>query len=127
MTPPAAAPAAQAAQQSPAARYSAPPQSATAPSPQPRAVQPPYQAGLPVGSEPLTVGQYIGMFLLLMIPLVNIVLLFVWAFGSGVNLNRKNYARASLIFGIISFIIFSLLALAGGIIAEIFSDMMYSL
>ncbi|NLZ27351.1 MAG: hypothetical protein GX887_00120, partial [Firmicutes bacterium] len=49
------------------------------------------------GKEPLGVGQYIGMFLLMCVPLLNIIMLFVWSFGSPVNPNRKNFARASLI------------------------------
>ena len=53
-------------------------------------------------SEPLRTGQYIGMFLLMAIPIANIVLLFVWAFGSDVNLNRRNYARAILLLMAIS-------------------------
>ena len=60
-----------------------------------------HQASPERGCEPLTVIQYIVIFLLLMIPLVNVVLLLVWAFGSSVNPNKKNLARASLIMGII--------------------------
>lgn len=47
------------------------------------------------GSDPLRVGQYIGMLLLLCVPLLNIILLFVWSFGGSVNLNKKNFARTS--------------------------------
>ena len=35
--------------------------------------------------------------LILMIPLVNIVMTFVWAFGSNTNPNKANYFKASLI------------------------------
>ncbi|QGQ99910.1 hypothetical protein EHS13_00800 [Paenibacillus psychroresistens] len=45
----------------------------------------------------MSVKSWVGTTLLLMIPLVNIILLFVWAFGEGVNLNKQNYAKASLI------------------------------
>jgi hypothetical protein len=34
---------------------------------------------------------------LCMLPLVNLVLLFVWAFSDNTNPNKRNYARASLI------------------------------
>jgi hypothetical protein len=34
--------------------------------------------------------------IVLIIPIVGIVLYFVWAFG-GTNLNRRNYCRASLL------------------------------
>ena len=60
------------------------------------AQQPPVYSGQR-GSEPLRVGQYIGMFLLMCVPILSVVLLFVWSFGSSVNLNKKNFARAMLI------------------------------
>ena len=37
------------------------------------------------------------MLLLSMIPLVNIILLFVWSFSSQTNKSKKSYARAVLI------------------------------
>jgi len=43
--------------------------------------------------------------LLMSIPCVGTILLFVWAFGSGVNENKKNYCRAALIFAVIIFVI----------------------
>ena len=39
--------------------------------------------------------------ILLAIPLVNIIMLFVWAFDGSTNPNKKNYARASLLIGAI--------------------------
>lgn len=81
--------------------------------PQPYPSQSLHEARMQYERGPLSVGQYIGMFLLLAIPIVNIILLFVWSFGSTVNLNRKNFARASLILSII-FVIFWLIA--GGLI-----------
>ncbi len=47
--------------------------------------------------QPLNVGQFVGVMLLSGIPLVGLILMFVWAFGSDVNTNKKNYARAFLI------------------------------
>jgi uncharacterized membrane protein len=67
--------------------------------------------------QPLGVGSYIGMFLLMAIPLVNIILLIVWAVSSDVNKNKKNFAIASIILGIIMTIIGFLLS--GVIIALI--------
>lgn len=51
---------------------------------------------------PLTVGQYIGMFILSSLPLIGFILLLVWAFSGDTNTNKKNYARAILIIGIIA-------------------------
>lgn len=44
-----------------------------------------------------TVGEYIGTFLLMCLPIVNIVMLFVWAFSSSTKRAIKNFARAQLI------------------------------
>lgn len=60
-------------------------------------------------TAPMTMGQYLVMFLILMIPIVNIIMPFVWAFGD-TNVNKKNLARAMLIMmaiGIIFAILFS--------------------
>lgn len=51
---------------------------------------------------PLKVGQYIGMFILSSLPLIGFILLLVWAFSGDTNTNKKNYARAILIIGIIA-------------------------
>lgn len=66
--------------------------------------QPPAYSGQP-GSEPLRVGQYIGMLLLMCVPILSIILLFAWSFGGSVNLNKKNFARAMLILGAIGIIL----------------------
>ena len=47
--------------------------------------------------EHMTVGNWVGTFLLMLIPIVNIVLMFVWAFGSNVNRSKKTYFQAQLI------------------------------
>ncbi|HZJ83576.1 MAG TPA: hypothetical protein VFD57_07185 [Clostridia bacterium] len=56
---------------------------------------PPQQKRL--GVPPLSVGQYLGMMVVMAIPLVNLIMLFVWGFGSNENPNRKNFAKAYLI------------------------------
>jgi len=56
---------------------------------------------------PLSVGNYLVMFLLMGIPFANMIVLFIWAFGNGVNQNRKNYARAMLILWLIAVVIFT--------------------
>ena len=66
--------------------------------------QPPAYSQKP-DSDPLRVGQYIGMLLLMCVPILNIILLFMWSFGGSVNLNKKNFARASLILGAIGLIL----------------------
>jgi hypothetical protein len=53
----------------------------------------------PPGSKyaPLSTGEFMLITLLLCIPLVNIILLFIWAFSNNVNINKRNYSRAALI------------------------------
>ncbi len=79
----------------------APPAQTAPPRPQNYAPAQPPAYSEQLGSEPLSVGQYIGMFLLLCVPLLNIILLFVWSLGGSVNRNKKNFARAALIMGAI--------------------------
>lgn len=48
--------------------------------------------------EPITVGGYLIMFLVLCIPIVNLVVLLLWAFGKNGNVNRRNFSRAALVY-----------------------------
>lgn len=90
--------------------YTAPPYAAPE-QPPVRPAAPAYVPQQPVSyaaqqaNPPLTVGQYLGMYLLMCVPILNIVLLFMWAFGGSVNLNKKNYARAVLILFAVSVVI----------------------
>ena len=52
----------------------------------------------------LSTVEWLGTLFVLIIPIVGIVLYFVWAFGSG-NLNRRNYCRASLLLMAISLLV----------------------
>jgi len=53
--------------------------------------------------EPVSLGEWITSLLILMIPCVNIVMIFVWAFGSGTKKSKSNYFKASLIMSAIFF------------------------
>jgi len=55
-------------------------------------------------------GEWIGTFLLLMIPIVNIILLFVWAFGSNTKLSKANFAKASLFLSAICIVLYLIIA-----------------
>jgi len=68
----------------------------------------PGPAAAPPGPNPrqryavMQTTDWMVVLLLVMLPFVGIVMLFIWAFSDG-NLNRRNYARAQLIFvGILS-------------------------
>ncbi len=49
---------------------------------------------------PLSVGEWMLTILIMLIPCVNIIMMFVWAFGSG-NKGRANYFKASLLWAAI--------------------------
>ncbi|MFC2508598.1 MAG: hypothetical protein ACFNYD_07425 [Bacteroides sp.] len=48
-------------------------------------------------NRPMSVADWVGSILLLLIPIANIVLLFVWAFGGNAPLSKRNWARAHLL------------------------------
>jgi len=64
-----------------------------------------------VREDPLTVVEWMISLIILMIPVVNIIMTFVWAFGSG-NITRKNFCRASLIMALLGTVIAIIIALA---------------
>jgi len=70
--------------------------------------------------KPLSVGNYIVMFILCAIPIVGFICLLVWAFGSGTNMNKKNYARAALILSLIVVAIWIVIFIVGGAAAGSF-------
>ncbi len=61
--------------------------------------------------EPLSVGAFIGIAFLMMIPIVNLILLIVWACGGATNPNTRNYARASLIMMVVYIILLVILGM----------------
>ncbi len=65
----------------------------------------------------VTIGDWIITFILMAIPLVNIIMLCVWAFGSNTSVSKANWAKASLIFMVIGFIF---MILMWGSIAAVF-------
>lgn len=48
------------------------------------------------------VGQYLGTFILMSIPVLNLILILAWSFSKSVNPNKRNYARAILVLCIIA-------------------------
>jgi hypothetical protein len=56
----------------------------------------------------ISLGDWIITFILLAIPLVNIIMLFVWGFSSSTNPNKQNFAKATLIIYLIAIVCFFL-------------------
>lgn len=67
-----------------------------------------------VDNSPLSPWAYIGYMLLFSIPLVGLIMMFVFGFGEG-NINRKNFARAYLIMLLIGFVLGLILTLIVGV------------
>ncbi len=90
-------------------QYQAPPQYS-----QPYPPYPPTQT-----EPPMSIGQWILTILVLMIPCVNIIMLFVWAFGSDPDKkSRANYCKAQLIISAAVIVLYILLfAICGSAIA----------
>ena len=60
--------------------------------------------------QTVSVGEWIISYILLCLPIVNIIMMFIWAFGANAKPSKKTWARAMLIImvvGIILSIIFS--------------------
>ena len=71
--------------------------------------------------QPISTWGYIGITLLICIPIVGFVLLIIWALGGCRKINKRNLARASLI-GMAIGLVFSLIA--GFLIKKAFKDAM---
>jgi hypothetical protein len=69
--------------------------------------------------KPVTLGDWMLTFLIAIIPIVNIVMLFVWGFSSSTHPSKATWAKAALIWiGIfIVFYIVVIVAIIGGMAA----------
>ena len=80
---------------------------------QPYQQQAPYQAPTGDLEEPVSFGEWMITLLIMMIPCVNIVMMFVWAFGNSKK-SKSNYFKASLVWALISIVIMILFMVIGG-------------
>ena len=53
----------------------------------------------------VSLGEWIITYLLMLIPIVNLVLLVIWGFGGNANESKANWAKATLIFIAVSFVL----------------------
>ena len=65
-----------------------------------------------LNDPPMTFGEWFLTLLLTAIPLVGFILLLVWAFSGSTNLNKKNWAKANLLWMLISTIVCSIIMFA---------------
>lgn len=74
--------------------------------------------------DPVTLGGWLLTFLVMMLPIVSLVMPFVWAFGNS-QPSKKNWARASLIMSLISLLLVGIMVLTmGGLIKTVISDVL---
>ena len=66
--------------------------------------QQPEQAFRP-SSEPLAVKDWFVTLFITYIPIVGLIMLLVWAFDSTTNVNKKNFAKASLLWTLIGIVL----------------------
>jgi len=72
----------------------------------------------------VSIGEWVVTLLITALPLIGLIMLFVWAFGEGANVSKKNWAIAMLIWyaiGIVLAILFVIIF--GAIFASMFSGM----
>jgi len=89
--------------------------------------QPQYAPASPAvyTEEPISTGGYIGIFFLLMIPVVNLICLIVWACGGCNKKNKTNLSRAMLVWMLIGALITAIIGLAGGLLfGDSFNELM---
>lgn len=78
---------------------------------QPTYQQPTYQ---PIaGTEEVSVGDWMLTIFLMCIPVVNLVMLLIWAFGGSVPASKANYCKAQLIWMLIGICLSVLLFILG--------------
>lgn len=72
--------------------------------------------------SPVSIGEWIVTFILMYIPIVGIIMLFVWAFGDGTHPSKKTFAQAALIMALIMIVLWIvLIAVIGFSFGSLFS------
>lgn len=89
--------------------------------PQPGYAAPP--AAAVYQEEPISTGGYIGILLLMAVPIVNLICMIVWACGGCKKVNKRNLSRAMLVLMLISIILGGLAMLAGNMLfGDVFNE-----
>lgn len=66
-------------------------------------------------SNNVSVGNWIVTYLIMAIPVVGLVMLFVWAFGNNSEPSKSNWAKASLIWMLIGVVLAIVLSALGAL------------
>lgn len=73
--------------------------------------------------EPVSMKEWLVTLLILLIPIVNLIMPFVWAFGGGSNPSKANFFKAQIIVALIGIVLWFLFV--GTFVASIFGSRMY--
>ena len=57
-------------------------------------------------AEPMSVKDWLITLIITAIPIIGIIMLFVWAFGSGTHPSKQNWAKAALIMAVIVIVLY---------------------
>ena len=79
-------------------------------------VQQPYYPQYDSTTEVMSVGQYIGMFILSAIPIVNIICWIVWLCSPNTNKNKKNYIIANIVIWAIMIVVSVIFVVLGSVL-----------
>lgn len=74
----------------------------------------------------MSVGDWLLTMVVMMIPLVNVIMVFVWAFGAG-NKNRSNWAKAAIVMWLIVFALYIGIILIGAVALGGFEELIEEL
>ena len=88
--------------------YSQPQQTYSQPQPYSQPQVNNYYPSPAITDETVSVGEWMLMTLVFMLPVVGLIMLFVWAFGGGVKKSKANYCKAALIWSAILIAIYIL-------------------
>jgi len=76
--------------------------------------------------RPVSVGNWVLTMLLMCIPFINVVLLFVWAFGSNTEISKANWAKATLLWFVLGFVIWFFIFFVFGVGAALLTNVVGS-
>ena len=79
----------------------------------------------PIIQTPVSVGEWMVTLLIMILPLINIIMLFVWAFSGNINISKANWAKATLIWMLIWIIFYVIILVIFGSIIAGFMRMNY--
>ena len=66
---------------------------------------------IPEQYEPISMWGYLGYSILFALPIIGVIMILIFSFGKGENVNVRNYARSYILVYVIGVILYLILAL----------------